>query len=210
MHFFKKNLNLLNTRLLPPLSPPSSSSISFSISPSHDCCAQNPHFSLSLSSHHLHFPILISLTHTYLTTLWLERCHHHQHYCPSIFQEKNKIWEHKLRFVGCSMCMDMGFGSICWMMQFSRVWGFAVCYLPIVSFCSQRLFSFCSPWFFVCFFFCLAHNVENKENNQRLFSKKHQIENMENKFENMRNNCQTCFWVFCFLFLRIENHFWKQ
>ena len=67
------------------------------ISPSHDCCAQNPQFSFLF---HLitsvSFPHSSYLSHTHIFThlrcpRWSQRCHHHQHCRRSIFLEKNKI-----------------------------------------------------------------------------------------------------------------------
>ena len=100
--FFKKNPFHIDPYPNFSLAPSSSSKISLSLfSRSLPLVPHNPHFSLPLSSQHLHFLTpLISLphTHTYLPTsiahvkFRLQHCHYHQHY-RSIFLLREGNWK---------------------------------------------------------------------------------------------------------------------
>ena len=204
-------------------SSPSSLSSKISITISHSLLSwlvvpQNPHCSLHLSSHHLHFStplISLSHTHTYLPTS-IAPCEFQiaalssSSTLPTISHLEKEIGKKKLRtqilgFVcGFGIWFNLLYDAFLEGLQF-------VLYMSFFSFGVLRDFLFVFVYMsFVCFFlfFCSVHSVENGENNLRLFSK-------NTKLRTWRTNLKTLGTIVkhvfeCFPFSSTKNRFWKQ
>ena len=110
---------------------------------------------------------------------------HNQHCRQSMFSFRKGNWKKIKNLRVCEFVLCVWIWDLVQFFVWCISWGFDSLWFVLCV---------CFSVFYMFVFF--SSQCRKQGNNFILFSKKHQIENTENKFENKGNNFQTCFWVF--------------